>query len=148
MMYTYSLLALAFLFTFGCSTQNSTLSNDTLINQGDGTVVSKQFQLQWQQKISKRFDSAKEAQEHVHNLRLGGHSDWRIPTKAESHNLFFSMDFGKSISKDMKMQLERSMWVVLDDGTLQAGAWDAGETCCIVRTFKRDSRGGVRAVRP
>ena len=147
-MYTAILPSLLLLFTLGCSMQSNTLSDDTLIDQGNGTILSEQFQLQWQQSISKRFDSAEEAQEYVQNLTLGGHSDWRIPTKAESHNLYFSMDFGKSDSKDMKMKMDSSMWVVLDDGTLQAGAWDAGETCCIVRTFKKDIRGGVRAVRP
>jgi len=58
------------------------------------------------------------------------------------------MDFGKSNAKDMDMKMDGSMWVVLENGQLQAGAWDAGETCCIVRTFKKDSKGGVRAVRP
>lgn len=147
-MYIQVVLLVALLFVPACSMQNSALSHDTLINKGDGTVFSEQFQLQWQQKISKRFDSAEEAQEYVRNLSLGGHSDWRIPTKTESHNLFFSMDFGKSNPKKMGMHMDRSMWVTLADGSLQAGAWDAGETCCIVRTFKKDSRGGVRAVRP
>ncbi len=131
-----------------CAGNKAFLSNDTLIDNGDGTILSEKFNLQWQQKISKRFNSAEDAVEYVENLSLGGHSDWRIPSKAESHNLFFSMDFGKSNAKDMQMKMDRSMWVKLENGTLQAGTWDAGETCCIVRTFKKDSKGGVRAVRP
>ncbi len=131
-----------------CAGNNSNLSDDILTNKGDGTILSEKFQLQWQQKKSKRFTNAENAHVYVDELNLAGHSDWRIPTKAESHNLFFSMDFGKSNAKDMQMKMDGSMWVILDDGTLQAGAWDAGETCCIVRTFKKDSKGGVRAVRP
>jgi len=131
-----------------CAGNNASLSNDTLVNNGDGTVLSEKFNLQWQQKISKRFNSAEEAAEYVKNLALGGHTDWRIPSKAESHNLFFSMDFGKSNAKNLQMKMDRSMWVELENGALQAGTWDAGETCCIVRTFKKDSKGGVRAVRP
>ena len=131
-----------------CAGINKSLSNDILINKGDGTIISEKFQLQWQQDISKRFTNTVDAEEYVNNLTLGGYSDWRIPTKAESHNLFFSMDFGKSNAKDMDMKMDGSMWVVLENGQLQAGAWDAGETCCIVRTFKKDSKGGVRAVRP
>lgn len=131
-----------------CAGNNSSLSNDILTNKGDGTILSEKFQLQWQQDKSKRFASAKDVQEYVDKLNLGGYTDWRIPTKAESHNLFFSMDFGKSNAKDMEMKMDGSMWVIMDDGKLQAGAWDAGETCCIVRTFKKDSKGGVRAVRP
>jgi len=131
-----------------CAGNNNTLSNDILTNKGDGTILSEKFQLLWQQDKSKRFTNAEDAQAFVNKLNLGGYTDWRIPTKAESHNLFFSMDFGKSNAKDMQMKMDGSMWVILDDGKLQAGAWDAGETCCIVRTFKKDSKGGVRAVRP
>ena len=144
-------LAMAVLLTAtlsACAGNNNSLSDDILLNKGDGTIFSEKFQLQWQQNISKRFRSADDAQNYVNNLTLGGYSDWRIPTKAESHNLFFSMDFGKSNAKDMDMKMDGSMWVVLDNDQLQAGAWDAGETCCIVRTFKKDSKGGVRAVRP
>ncbi len=131
-----------------CAGNNTSLSNDTLINNGDGTILSEKFKLQWQQNISKRFKNAEDAEKYVKSLSLGGHNDWRIPTKAESHNLFFSMDFGNSTAKEMEMKMDGSMWVMLDNGKLQAGAWDAGETCCIVRTFKKDGKGGVRAVRP
>lgn len=131
-----------------CASNNSGLSDDILTNEGNGIILSQKFQLQWQQDKSKRFTSAEDAQAYVEKLNLGGYTDWRIPTKAESHNLFFSMDFGKSNAKEMEMKMDGSMWVLMDDGKLQAGAWDAGETCCIVRTFKKDSKGGVRAVRP
>ncbi len=135
-------------FLSSCAGNNSSLSNDTLTNNGDGTIFSEKFQLQWQKSISKRFNNMEDAEEYVKSLSLGGHNDWRIPTKAESHNLFFSMDFGNANAKDLQMKMDGSMWIVLDNGQIQAGAWDAGETCCIVRTFKKDSKGGVRAVRP
>ncbi len=40
------------------------------------------------------------------------------------------------------------MWLELENRTLQAGTWDTGETSGIVRTLKKDSKSGVRAVRP
>ena len=51
------------------------------------------------------------------------------------------MDFGKSNAKDVQMKMDGFMWVMMDDGKLQAGAWDAGKTCYIVRTFKKDGEG-------
>jgi hypothetical protein len=121
---------------------------DTLTVDDKGIVRSEKFSLMWQQDKSKKFSSSSDAQKYVDALRLGGYSDWRIPTKAESHNLFFSLDFGSSNARELDMKMDGSIWVVMDKGALQAGAWDAGETCCIVRTFKKDDRGSVRAVRP
>jgi len=121
---------------------------DILTIDDNGIIISEKFNLMWQQDKSKLFSSALDAQKHVDKLRLGGYSDWRIPTKAESHNLFFSIDFGSSNAQDLNMKMDGSIWVVMDKGDLQAGAWDAGETCCIVRTFKEDGKGRVRAVRP
>lgn len=131
-----------------CAGTGSDNSADVLTMSGDGVVHSERFNLMWQQNRSKLFSSATDAQHYVQNLRLGGYSDWRIPSKSESHNLFFSLDFGSSNAKDLGMKMDGSMWIVTEGGKLQSGAWDAGETCCITRTFLHDSRGRVRAVRP
>lgn len=132
----------------GCAGEKTNRSADILTNSGNGIVSSERFQLMWQQDRSKLLHSAAEAQEYVDTLRLGGYADWRIPTKAESHNLFFSLDFGESKAKELDMKMNGSIWVIMEDGTIQAGTWDAGETCCITRTFLREAKGRVRAVRP
>jgi len=131
------------------SCSNTGMKNrDAMSLVSDGIIQSEQFGLMWQQDDSKLFTNASEAQKYADNLILGGFSDWRIPTKAESHNLYFSLDFGKTMAKELHMKIDRSMWVKLDDGKMVPGSWDAGETCCIVRTFKKDTHARVRAVRP
>lgn len=131
-----------------CSSNSGTAARYTMSHASDGIVLSEKFDLMWQQKESRLFSSPEEAQQYADNLTLGGYTDWRIPTKAESHNLYFSLDFGETTAKDLNMKMDRSMWVEFKDGELVPGVWDAGDTCCIVRTFKKDRRARVRAVRP
>ena len=123
-------------------------NRDVISLVSDGIVQSEQFGLMWQQDDSKLFINSSDAQKYVENLTLGGFTDWRIPTKPESHNLYFSLDFGETMAKDLNMKMDRALWVKLDDGKMVPGSWDAGETCCIVRTFRKDTRARVRAVRP
>ncbi len=94
------------------------------------------------------YSTAAEAQKYVSDLTLGGYTDWRLPTKAESHNLFFSLDFGESDAKKLGMKMGGAIWIQMENEEIIAGEWDAGETCCIIRTLKKNSRGKVRAVRP
>lgn len=111
------LLFFVLLSLTSCAGSDSS-SKDTLTLRGDGVVYSEKFALMWQQDDSKRFSSAAEAQAYAEQLTLGGYDDWRIPTKAESHNLYFSMDFGETMVTDLGMKLDRSLWVQFADGTL------------------------------
>jgi hypothetical protein len=131
------------------SCRNTGAENRDMISiVSEGIILSEQSGLMWQQDDSKLISNASDAQKYVNKLTLGGFSDWRIPTKAESHNLYFSLDFGESMANDLNVKMEHALWVRLDDGKMVPGSWDAGETCCIVRTFKKDIRARVRAVRP
>lgn len=113
-----------------------------------GIVHSKQFDLMWQRSRSESFSTAEEAKEYAETLSLGGFTDWRLPTKGESHNLYFSLDFGKVKPKDLGMETEGAFWIQTEEGEVKPGEWDGGETCCIVRTFLEAGNGRVRAVRP
>lgn len=142
-----TLLLFLILSISGCST-SGTGQKDAMLQVSDGIVQSEKFGLMWQQNESKLFSSAEAAQKYADNLTLGGFTDWRIPTKSESHNLYFSLDFGETMAKDLNMKMDRALWVQFTNGELVPGIWDSGEGCCIIRTFIKDKRARVRAVRP
>ncbi len=141
------ILFLPFLLA-SCADNSNVSSRDILSNVEGGIVLSEKFGLMWQQDRSRLFSTAPAAKEYVNDLDLGGYTDWRMPTKAESHNLFFSLDFGKSDAKKLGMKMGGPIWVQLENEEIIAGEWDAGEACSIVRTFKKTRDGRVRAVRP
>ena len=135
-------------FLAACGGNSNVSSRDILLNVEEGIILSEKFGLMWQQDKSRFFSTAVEAQEYASKMELGGYTDWRIPTKAESHNLFFSLDFGKSDAKKLGMKMDGPIWVQMENDEIIAGEWDAGENCCIIRTFKKNKKGKVRAVRP
>ncbi len=143
-----SLLLLCFPFLLAaCAGKSGSPSEDILSKVAEGIVKSENYELLWQQDKSRNFSTAAEAQEYAGNLRLGGYTDWRIPTKAESHNLFYSIDFGESSAKELGLRMDGAIWVELDNGEAITGEWDTEDTCCIVRIFVESEKGRVRAVR-
>ena len=129
----------------GCAAGNKQQSLQIMDN---GTVYDVEQELYWQQGHSRRMTTAAEAQEYVDSLRLGGYDDWRLPTRAEFHNLFFSYDFGKVDKKQADLNLETNYWIHDNDGKSVPGSWEKADTCCIVREFHYAKKGFVRAVRP
>lgn len=132
----------------GCSSPSGTLQRDIMVLVSDGIIQSQRSGLMWQQQESRLYTSPKDALHYAQELTLGGFTDWRIPTKVESHDLYFSLDFGESMAEDLDIKLDRALWVRFQDGELVPGVWDTGEGCCIIRVFKKDRRARVRAVRP
>ncbi len=53
------------------------------IDNGDGTVTDTSRKLMWQKGDNGKEATFEQAQEYCRNLRLGGHTDWRLPGPGE-----------------------------------------------------------------
>lgn len=60
-------------------------------DNGDGTVTDKVTGLMWEKGSSGPYASWSQAVAHCPTLTLGGHNDWRLPTRIELLSLF---DYG------------------------------------------------------
>ena len=69
------------------SSSNGLAGGGTLNNLGNGICRDTVTGLEWQIEKSKRFSSLDEVKKYVAELHLGGHSDWRLPTTAETISL-------------------------------------------------------------
>jgi len=137
-------LLFSFVAISGCSTSSSL----RLQIHEDGTFSDTSQNLVWQQQKSRALGSANEAVQYTRNLRLAGHADWRLPTVAEFHNLYFAWDFGSKNQTKTHFKLAGNFWVIDDDGKPVVGSWnDTSEGCCIIREFLPNERGSVKAVR-
>ena len=72
-----------------------TMSENRLVDNGDGTVTDALTQLMWMQNDSyldlMKFVSYRAALKYLHNKNaesFAGYNDWRLPHKREAHSLF------------------------------------------------------------
>ena len=102
----------------------------------------------WQKTRGPRFTSWEDADNYVKSLRIGGYSDWRLPTKEEFLELYFVFDFGNAKIEDQGLVMEGNYWSAEKDGGIFCGAWKDGDSCEISRNYQPATKGYVRAVRP
>lgn len=117
-----------------------------LQNLGNGACLDKVSGQMWQIEKAQMTTSLEEAQQYVRTLRLGGHSDWRLPTMYELYdlnNLFDVFENG-----DCELDRKGSYWSGEKGGEGKAGAWEIGDQCDPIRQYAPGSKGYIRAVRP
>ena len=138
------------LFVFSCAAISGCSTNSAMrlhVNS-NGTFTDSKQNLVWQQDRSGVIISPEEATHYVENLYLADKNDWRLPTLAEFHNLYFAFDFGKKNQKKASFKLSGDFWVQDNDGNVIVGSWDdTGQGCCIIREFIPYMKGYVKAVR-
>ncbi len=59
------------------------VAEERFVDNGDGTVTDTRRRLMWQQDDSQKEATFAEAQQYCRNLRLGDHTDWRLPKPVE-----------------------------------------------------------------
>jgi hypothetical protein len=59
------------------------VAENRFIDNGNGTVTDTKSGLMWQQSDNGKAVAFQEAQDYCRSLRLGGHTDWRLPEPAE-----------------------------------------------------------------
>ena len=123
---------------------NASGAEPELTDMGDGVCRQKNG-LMWQGEVSEKFSSGQEAQEYVESLNLGGHSDWRLPTKNELYDLCDI--FEVKLEGNCPIVLKGAYWS--KNGGVQSGAWEAYPLCGGSEyKYQKKKEGRVRAVRP
>jgi len=118
-----------------------------LQSAGDGTCLDVRTGRIWQTGKSRKITSLQEAETYVKNLRLAGHSDWRIPTRQDLfslHDILFQQKNG-----DCPLKQTGNYWTIQEDEGVAPGHWETDYICGPVYKFIRsyDNTGYVRAVR-
>lgn len=57
------------------------------VDNGDGTITDLNTGLMWQKAHDFNRRTLEESIEHVNNMTLGGHDDWRVPTIKELYSI-------------------------------------------------------------
>lgn len=131
----------------GCASTSSgswQQRNAKLVDTGNG-ICQQSNGLMWQAGRSKNFSSFDQAQDYVHNLSLGGYSDWRLPLKGELFELCWIFDL--KLASDCPSKQEGNYWS--KNGKEQVGNWEAYPMCGgSDYQYLKSKKGRVRAVRP
>lgn len=151
----FCLLACSFfIFLYGCVTrQNGKDSsrdetNGVLQYEGEGICLNIRTGRMWQVERGGSFSSFQEAEQYAVNMKLGGHNDWRLPTRAELfdlHNIFYWEKNG-----NCAMNTTGDFWTASGKGEKPLGHWETYYLCGPEFKYSESlgTSGYVRAVRP
>jgi hypothetical protein len=126
-------------------------SNNNFTDNGDGTVTDIDTGLMWQQHTAPEgLLNWQQALAYCENLTLGGHSDWRLPNRAELQTLMnYGMEY-PSIDTNYFSSTYDAYWSSTTQANNAVNAWycgfgDAGGGNIDILT--KGSQRAVRAVR-
>ncbi len=146
----WCLLGTALLLGQGCVTpgpadrQSTRIPGASLADLGNGTCLQANGLL-WQVDSSEILTSGEEARTYAENLVLGGHNDWRLPTKDEYYSLCNIFELRQQ--GDCPIKLKGNYW--LSDDPTSAGQWESYPLCGGSEfRYLKGKKGRVRAVRP
>jgi hypothetical protein len=83
---------------FNVRAVRGTTAASSFVDNGDGTVTDTGTNLMWEQATDKNTYTWKQAMAYCDNLTLGGHSDWRLPTRNELQSLVNYRRYSPAIS--------------------------------------------------
>ena len=102
----------------------------------------------WQVDRSKITYSPEDAKKYAAELRLGGYTDWRLPTRQELFSLYYINLWKKNGECSIKGTGE--YWINREGSEAYPGHWETEFLCSPVHKFVKSVKlkGYVRAVRP
>jgi hypothetical protein len=114
------------------------------VDNGDGTVTDTNAKLMWQKGDNGEAVTFAEGTAYCTNLKLGGHTDWRLPKKEEKDNAIVAELMMPRHSKDMPADFYWS-----DDATIKLAFNFLSSHVLVSNIYgaKEGSRAYVRAVR-
>lgn len=122
----------------------------TMLLQTEGTEICEEIKSgkMWQKGKGGPFFTLQAAEQYAADLQLGGHNDWRLPSKEELFELYHIFFWKKNNSCDLNQNGE--FWSVAKDGRSSLGHWETYLLCDpefnYVKSLK--TSGYVRAIRP
>ena len=128
----------------GCAGKSSQQAR--LQNLGNGICQDTVTGRMWQIEKSTMTSSLEDAEEYVRTLRLGGYSDWRLPTVNELFDLSYLFDLFQN--GDCALDRKGNYWSGEKNGEGKAGAWEISDQCDPERQYAPGTQGYIRAVRP
>jgi len=128
----------------GCSSKNP--QDARLQNLNNGICHDTVSGQMWQTGKSETIKTYEEAQLYVKNLKLGGYTDWRLPTVYELYELNYLFDL--HVNGTCDFERKGKYWSGEKDGEGMAGSWEMSDQCDPERRYFNKSEGSVRAVRP
>lgn len=137
-------LALVFLSLPGCAGKSSRQAR--LQNLGNGICQDTVSGQMWQIEKTKMTTSLEGAQQYASTLRLGGYSDWRLPTVDELYDLNYLFDLFQN--GDCALDRKGNYWSDEKNGEGKAGAWEISDQCDPERQYAPSAKGYIRVVRP
>jgi Protein of unknown function (DUF1566) len=118
---------------------------DYLENMGDNICRQHPSGLMWQAGRSENFSNWEDAEQYVKALRLGGYTDWRLPTPDECLKLSKLI---QTKMGDCPMETGGNHWVSKTQN-VEAGQWESNVLCDgPIFRWTKDKKGTVKAVRP
>ena len=122
-------------------------SNGVLRDKGQGVCLDVDSGRMWQVERVGKFSSVHEAKRYAENLELGGHDDWRLPTKTELFDLHYKFFWKKNGNCNLKQAGE---YFIVDDDESSLGHWETYFLCDPNYKYVKalGTKGFVRAVRP
>lgn len=131
----------------GCAAGHLTPSTTALMRFGNGICRESKSGLMWQEEAGPAVSDWNEAKAQVANLRLGGYTDWRLPTKEELLDLLLLCE--RTRQTNCPKRLHTGHWLGSDAEEGEAGHWESYPLCDGVDyRFVEQQEGVVRAVRP
>ncbi|MDH3328865.1 MAG: DUF1566 domain-containing protein [Desulfobulbaceae bacterium] len=123
-------------------------TNKVFQYEGDGICLDIRTGRMWQVERGGSFSSLQEAEQYAANMKIGGHNDWRLPTRAELydlHDIFFWEKNG-----NCTMNTTGDFWTASEKGEKPLGHWETYYLCGPEFKYSESlgSDGYVRAVRP
>ena len=138
------LLAVLLLSLQGCAGKSSRQAR--MQNLGNGICQDTVSGRMWQVEKSAMTTSLQDAEQYVRTLRLGGYSDWRLPTVDELYDLNYLFDLFQN--GDCALDRKGNYWSGEKNGEGKAGAWEISDQCDPERQYTPGTQGYIRAVRP
>ena len=143
-------VCLMLLLLTGCAGMENDSSPDRqtgLVDLGNGICRQTSNNLMWQIENGPQYETWQEADKYTGTLRLGGYSDWRLPTSDELYMLYYIAALpGKS---ECKMKLSGNYWSGNSEDKTNAGRWESYPLCGGNELkYVKAKKGFVRAVRP
>jgi hypothetical protein len=127
--------------------QKIVVADERFVDNGDGTVTDTRRKIMWQKGDNGKEVTFEEAQDYIKSLRLGGYTDWRLPSPEERETAVVIELMMSRHSRDAHANFD--LYWSSDSTALLPFNYHPSRGSEVSRVYfaREGSRGFVRAVR-